>query len=126
MHRYSYYNLNPFKRNVGDCVIRAIAKATGKSWDETYIALMVEGLLLKDMPTANHVWGSYLRQQGFKRYLVPDVENYTVSDFCDEHPDGTFILAISGHVVCVQDGTIYDSWDSSNEVPVYFWVKDGD
>ena len=37
---------------------------------------------------------------------------------------GTYILALSGHVVCVQDGVIYDSWNSENEIPLYYWVKE--
>ena len=33
---YSYYNPNPIKnKRVGDCVVRALSKATGKSWEET-------------------------------------------------------------------------------------------
>ena len=38
----------------------------------------------------------------------------------------TQILALSGHVVCVCDGMIWDSWDSSNENILYYWVKEDD
>ena len=78
-----------------------------------------------DMPSANHVWGAYLRKNGFKKRLVDDneVDNYTVIDFCSDHPKGVYVLAISGHVVCVVDGNYYDSWDSGNEVPLYIWSK---
>lgn len=30
---FSYFNPNPEGKQVGDCTVRAIAKATGKSWD---------------------------------------------------------------------------------------------
>ena len=33
---WEYYNCNPLKREVNDCVVRAISLAEGKSWDETY------------------------------------------------------------------------------------------
>ena len=33
---YRYYNANPLGRKVNDCTIRAIALATGESWDSTY------------------------------------------------------------------------------------------
>ena len=46
-----------------------------------------------------------------------------VNSFADRNPEGTYILALSGHVVCVQDGTIYDTWDSGNEIVLYFWEK---
>lgn len=32
---FSYFNPNPAGQKVGDCTVRAIAKATGKSWDVT-------------------------------------------------------------------------------------------
>ena len=42
---YSYYNKNPRGKNVGDCTVRAISKATGKEWGETYLAMAVQGYL---------------------------------------------------------------------------------
>ena len=36
---FSYFNPNPAGLKVGDCTVRAIAKGTGKSWDEVYIGL---------------------------------------------------------------------------------------
>lgn len=115
----------PTRENVGDCTVRAISKATGKEWGETYFAMAIEGYLEGDMPSANAVWGAYLRRIGYKRYMVPDTcpDCYTVGKFADEHPEGTFILALSGHVVCVQDGVIYDSWNSENEIVLYYWQK---
>ena len=49
---------------------------------------------------------------------------YTVNDFCADHPTGTYILCIDGHVVTVQDGKYFDTWDSGNEIPVYYWEKE--
>ena len=59
---YSAYNPNPMGARVGDCTVRAISRATGEGWDTVYCGLCVEGLRLCDMPTANHVWGAYLRR----------------------------------------------------------------
>jgi hypothetical protein len=77
------------------------------------------------MPSANHVWGKYLRNKGFERKVIPDScpDCYTVKDFCDDHPKGTYILAISGHVVTVIDGAYYDTWDSGDEIPIYYWQR---
>ena len=126
MSLFKYYNPNPERSRVGDCTVRAICKATGQEWSRVYAALCAYGLALKDMPTANNVWGKYLREIGFRRYLISDEkENYTVADFCKEHPTGTFILAIDGHVVCVVDGFFFDSWDSGNEIPIYYWTRGG-
>lgn len=121
------FNPNPEAKRVGDCTVRAIARAFGEDWDKIYIALCVEGLKMHDMPTANSVWGSYLKNHGFKQYALPDTcpECYTVSDFAKEHPEETYILALSGHVVAVVDGDYYDSWDSGDEMPIYYFKRKG-
>ena len=123
--RHKTYNPNPARNRVGDCTVRAITKATGKEWKEVFAALSAYGYFLCDMPSANHVWGAYLRSQGFKRYIVDDhgQDLYTVEDFCRDNPHGTYILAIDGHVVCVKDGFYYDSWDSGQEIPIYYWTR---
>lgn len=118
---FEIYNPNPEQRNVGDCTVRAISKATGHSWEQTYIGLCLQGFMLGDMPSANAVWGAYLRSMGFRRAMAPD--DITVAEFSEEYPQGTYILALSGHVVCISDGTIYDTWNSGNEIVLYYWQK---
>ena len=123
--RYEYYNPNPTGKNVGDCTVRALAKALKQNWEETYLGLVVYGFMLGDMPSANAVWGAYLKSRGYRRQIIPDKypDFYTLSDFAENHEEGTYIVALSGHVVCVEDGVIYDSWNSSGEVPLYFWYR---
>lgn len=125
---WQFYNPNPMAKRVGDCTVRAISKATGQPWEKTYMDLCLQGYCMGDMPTANSVWGAYLKSKGFKQNAMPDTcpECYTVEDFCREHTDGTYILAISGHVVCVEGGAYYDSWDSGDEIPVYYWKRESD
>lgn len=119
------YNPNPTGKNVGDCTVRALTKGLGRSWEEIYAALALQGYLMGDLPSANAVWGAYLRQQGWTRRIIPDTcpDCYTVADFATDHPRGTYILALSGHVACVSEGDLWDSWDSSGEVPLYYWER---
>jgi len=119
------YNPNPENNLVIDCTVRAISKATGQSWDETYIGLAVEGYVIKDMSNSNRVWGQYVKRLGFKRHSIPNTcpDCYTVKQFCVDHPRGTFILATGNHVVAVVNGDYYDTWDSGDEIPIYVWSK---
>lgn len=126
---YVYYNPNPTARSVGDCAVRAIAKALNMGWESAYITLTMNGLQMGDMPSSDSVWGASLRQHGFYRKAIPDTcpTCYTARDFCEDNPNGVFVLAFGGHVATVIDGDLYDSWDSSMEIPQYVWYrKDGE
>ena len=122
---YIFYNPNPAGQRVGDCVIRAISKLTGQDWEQTYIGVAVQGYISYDMPSSNAVWAEYLRRRGYRRYVIPDTcpDCYTVKDFCNDNPQGAFLLATGSHVVTVVDGDYFDAWDSGAEVPIYFWTR---
>lgn len=117
------YNPNPAGRNVGDCSIRAVAKALDTDWETAYILVCSNGLAMCDMPNADPVWGSVLRERGFYRKAIPNVcpNCYTIRMFCKDNPEGVFVLGTGHHAVTVVDGDIYDAWDSSNEIPIYVW-----
>ena len=34
--KFIYYNANPFNNQISDCVIRALSKVTGRTWNEVY------------------------------------------------------------------------------------------
>lgn len=122
---YIEFNNNPLKKRVGDCVVRAIALAMNTEWETVYIDLMIQGYAMKDIPNANYVWGSYLRQCGFERKALPNTcpDCYTVKDFCKDYPEGTYILATGSHAVCVKDGDWYDTWNSGDETPIFYWER---
>ena len=120
-------NPNPSGSYVGDCVVRALSIALDQQWHNTYVDLCVQGLMLSDMPSSNKVWGRYLELQGYHRYIVPDLcpNCYTVKSFAKDYPQGTYVLGTGTHVVTIIDGNYYDSWDSGDETPVYYWRKEG-
>ena len=121
------YNANPEGKNVGDCVIRSICTALGIPWEDAYIGVCAQGFRLHDLPSANRAWGAYLRQHGYTRHALPNTcpDCYTVADCAADHPTGTYVLALPGHVVCVRDGDWIDTWDSGDETPIYYWTKEG-
>lgn len=120
------YNPNPVGRRVGDCSVRAISKALDIDWETAYVLLSMNGFSMGDMPSSDSVWGATLRQRGYSRKSVPDLcpDCYTAEDFCRDHPEGTFVLGFGGHVATVRDGMLFDSWDSSQEVPQFYWTKE--
>ena len=119
---WKMYNPNPVGLHVEDCVQRAISAALGVDWDT---ASDIVHDTAREMGLPEHsdaVWGAVLRKHGFRRYVIPNrcPDCYTVGDFANEH-SGIYVLKVDGHVVSVIDGVIMDSWDSSDEIPQYFW-----
>lgn len=119
------YQPNPTDRMVGDCAVRAVAAALGTDWETAYVLIAANGYQMGDVMSSNAVWGAVLRQNGFYRKAIenqcPDC--YTAADFARDHPRGVFVLGFGNHVATVIDGDIYDSWDSSKEIPVYYWYR---
>jgi len=123
--RWRYFNENPAGRNVGDCAVRAVAVALGIDWETAFLKIAKAAFQMGDMPSSNSVWGAVLRQEGFYRSAIPNTcpDCYTAEDFAVEHPRGVYVLGFGNHVATVRDGYIYDSWDSTKEIPQYFWHR---
>ena len=123
---FQSFNPNPRTAKVGDCAVRAIAKALDIDWYQAYVMLAIEGLTQCDMPSANNVWGAVLRQNCFCRASIPAEcpDCYTVGDFIREYPVGVYVVALKNHVVTVVDGVLYDTWNSMDENPIYFWRRE--
>lgn len=119
------YNKNPTGRRVGDCAVRAVSVALGVDWETAYAMMAANGFAMGDMPSANSVWGAVLRQNGFYREAIPNScpDCYTAEDFARDHPKGIYVLGFGNHTATIKDGILYDSWDSSLEVPQYYWYR---
>ena len=123
---YKFRNPNPNKSLIGDCVVRAIAIALDKGWKEVYMDLCFQGLALCDMPSSNKVWKTYLQNNDFVIGVIPNScpECYTIAEFASDNRDGTYILGTGTHVVAVINGDYYDTWDSGQEVPLFYLYKE--
>lgn len=120
------YNPSPTGRRVGDCAVRAVAKALDTDWETAYALIAVNGYAMGDVISSDSTWGAVLRQHGFYRKAIPNTcpMCYTAEDFCKDHPKGVYVLGFGGHVATVVDGQLFDSWNSSNEIPQFFWHKE--
>lgn len=114
---YKYYNANPLKNNVSDCATRAISLAEGTSWDYCYSKL-----------------SNLARQQGQMMDNVEFIENYldnryprqchyskTINEFANEHSYGVYLCTMTGHITCVIDGCIYDTFDCGDRIMRCAW-----
>lgn len=118
---FKQFNPNPQGRSVGDCSVRAVSKALNQTWEKSLINMCVESLMCGDMPSANLVWGTYLKRNGFKRHSI---EPTAIKDFVKTHSKGKYVVCTGSHVVCVEDGNYFDNWDSGNEIIIYYYVKE--
>lgn len=119
------YNPNPQQRRVGDCVIRALSKALGVDWERAFAIVTEFAYNMADMPSSDSVWGAVLRANGFYRRAIPNScpACYMAADFCKDHPDGVYVLGFGGHVATVVDGNLYDSWNSSQLSPQFYYYR---
>ena len=116
-------NINPAKKNVGDCVVRAVGIATDQSWLDVYDAICLTGRGEFDMPSSDAVWGKYLYDQGFEPFALPRrcPRCMTVKAFCTAFPKGAYIIGTGQHAIAILDGDYYDTWDSGSQLASFFW-----
>lgn len=120
---YQYENLNPLKRKVSDCVIRAIAKAEGKTWLEVFDNLVSIARKEFCIPNESRAYDIYLSNYQtipvmyFNEYQKK--MRYTVADICTWK--GTYVVSGANHVTCVIDGVIHDTWDTSKRSAYKIW-----
>lgn len=106
-----------FKGEADDCVIRSVAIATGRDYLEVYdeIKAFNKGKSCRN-GTPSKVTKNYINSFGFK--WVPTMQ---IGSGCqvhlreDELPGGTLLVSLSGHISCVKDGVIYDTFDCSRD-----------
>lgn len=123
-------NLNPTGKKVGDCVIRAIMKATNQTWSQVYSDLCEIGAKKFLMPNSPKVYNEYLERLSWKKQPMPKRPNgirsykrYTVEEFANENPKKTFVISIANHLTVMSDGILYDTWNCKDKSLGNYWKK---
>lgn len=119
MSSYSYYNLNPYNKRTGDCVIRATAGALDITWDEASDLLYYTA---KDLGCEMSCIGCYSSLFAFLDLEELPVNGMTVDAVADAYPDDTLIIRIKGHLTCARRGRIFDIWDCREEIVDRAWI----
>ena len=122
---YIEANPNPEGKIVDDCVVRALSIALDTDWETVYAKLSVLGLMYHDIMTANYIWAKMLEENGFRKFIIPDTcpNCYTIKQFAEDNPSGIYVLGTGQHAVAVKNGNYYDTFDSADYVPIYYWIK---
>lgn len=143
------HNENPKGLKAGDCVVRAIALATGQSWDKVFTDLCEIALKKKRMPNEKQVYETYLEKLGWEKHSQPrstiyenghkdTYKKYTVDEFITnlnfmnniKREHDVYIITVAHHMTCVKyqgiDFDIYDIWDCSNKTIRNYWTKKGE
>lgn len=114
---YKFYNANAHGNFVNDCTIRAISLAEGKTWDETYKELsdiaQRNGIILDDV--------NFIEPLLDYRYERICYREKYVGNFIEEHPKGTYLITMKGHITCAINGVIYDTFDCRDRVMWCAW-----
>lgn len=114
---YTYYNANPKGKKVGDCVMRALAALPGQDWYKVYDELCVIGRRLCCAPTNDESWDTWLKEHGYVRCKMPRKEDrslYMLREFVRSSlikDDESVIVSVSGHLTCIRDRKILDTWN---------------
>lgn len=123
---FKFHNANPKNRRSGDCVIRAIATATGKSWDEVLTDLCKIALKEKRIPNEVECYGKYLESLGWRKQKQPrksDNCKFTGKEFVSAFK-GVAVAHLGGnHIVCIKESKVWDTWDSTEGCIGNYWVK---
>ena len=122
---FIFHNENPKgSLRSGDCVIRAIAKATDKHWDEVFTELARIGLEIKDTISSKPVYDQYLQELGYPMQKQPrksDNTKYTAAEFAKKFKRGSYVISLANHLSAIVDGRIYDTWNCSEKSVGNYW-----
>lgn len=124
--RNIYFNPNPLKKEIGDCVVRALCKAEGLEWDIVFEELFEYGKEFKEMPNADVCWKQFLLNRGYIQHKVSNKKGSkrpTVEGFSKANTESTYVMRVANHVVTIQDGYYYDLWDSGQRSVYGYWEK---
>lgn len=121
---FKFVNLNPKNQRQGDCVVRAICNAMGMSWNTAFMKLTVIAFRKKTMPDCKLAYEAMIAKEGWIKRPQPRKPlggKYSIYEFCDYHPKGTYIISCANHLTCVRDGRIEDIWDCGDKCVGNFW-----
>ena len=124
--RFIRYNANPKDWKTGDCVVRALAAATQKTWEEVYEELCEIGKKKCRMPNEDQVINAFLKQNGFfpVKQEKDEFGNWLdIEQLIDTYPEDILVIRTRRHLTTALQGTLVDTWNCSGQKAGRFYVK---
>lgn len=124
MSIFEYTNPHPKELKTGDCVVRAITLAFNADYIETRKSLNEHKRFIgAESYKEKRFINDYL--EPYERLLIPvlkGVPRMKARTFIEKFGnEGTFIIRMAGHLACIKNGKLLDTWDSSNKAIYTAW-----
>lgn len=127
MIKYECKNVNPKNRKTGDCVVRAIAWASGVPYIQVYKDLFEISLKTGYILNEKRTYEKLLTLYGFTKFMQPkkpDNTKFTIGEM--DELIGTKAVAVvscANHLTCVVDGSLVDTWDCRSKTIGNYYLK---
>lgn len=116
---YKFYNINPARKKLPDCVCRAISLATRTSYGIIMDILESNGVCYDCEDLTVECYSNIMRELGYNEC---DACGKTVEELCNEFPEDILLVRLEGHLTCCVNGCCYDIWDCTGEHADLFWI----
>lgn len=125
MAKFVYCNFNPKQLHTNDCLVRALAYFFGVSWRKAFLDI-IEWCADRGWVDWNYrsKYNVYLAERGYERHKTPE-RGMTVGRFCDEFAEEgkVYMVQVKRHMTIVHNKEINDTWDCSDRIVEYYWVR---
>lgn len=121
MADFSYYNINPEKREEEDCVCRAISLALHLDY---YTVDKLLTLVSEHRQCDKLCLNCYhhLLEYVFNLPVRYCENGETVEAIAKTYPTNILIIRIQGHLTCAMYGVVFDIWDCTSELADCYWI----
>lgn len=119
--RHKYYRMK-FKKDkqVGDCVIRALAIATEMDYQDVRLEIWETSFENGSMPDDPINFREFLQKRGFIK--VKKIQGYCLGDYPISKNE-THVVELARHLVCLDEGLVRDTWDCRRKYPYVTWKR---
>lgn len=120
----TYAFTNPHPNGIishDDCAYRAICIATGKDWLTVYDELTALGRELLCPPNGKLTINTYMDRIADRIEVMSFGKRATGKTVARLDATKTYVVRMAGHLVCVKDGKVRDTWNSTEKAAYIIW-----